>query len=88
MLEVQFLSSMCSVVNVGALLVTEHHSAWSDPQFDDSSFHNRILIYIHFFSIQVRDEYRTDFDGGRGGYGEIIQQKVSTPIQDVTVFNR
>ncbi|XP_023726782.1 nuclear cap-binding protein subunit 2 isoform X2 [Cryptotermes secundus] len=37
---------------------------------------------------QVRDEYRTDFDGGRGGYGKIIQQKVSTPIQDVTVFNR
>ncbi|XP_023013851.2 nuclear cap-binding protein subunit 2-like [Leptinotarsa decemlineata] len=25
---------------------------------------------------QVRDEYRTDFDAGRGGYGKIIQQKV------------
>jgi hypothetical protein len=49
--EVQFLSSMFSVVNIGALLITEHHPAWSDPQFDDSSFHNRILIYIHFFSI-------------------------------------
>jgi nuclear cap-binding protein subunit 2 len=36
----------------------------------------------------VRDEYRTDFDGGRGGYGKIIQQKVAAPIQDVTVFNR
>lgn len=28
----------------------------------------------HF--LQVRDEYRTDYDGGRGGYGKIIQQKV------------
>jgi len=25
---------------------------------------------------QVRDEYRTDYDGGRGGYGKIIQQKI------------
>ncbi|XP_018573341.1 nuclear cap-binding protein subunit 2 [Anoplophora glabripennis] len=25
---------------------------------------------------QVRDEYRTDFDSGRGGYGKIIQQKI------------
>lgn len=24
---------------------------------------------------QVRDEYRTDYDAGRGGYGKIIQQK-------------
>ncbi|XP_076245193.1 cap binding protein 20 [Calliopsis andreniformis] len=30
---------------------------------------------------QVRDEYRSDFDSGRGGYGKIIQQKV-TPISD------
>lgn len=39
---------------------------------------------------QVRDEYRTDYDGGRGGYGKIIQQKatMSTPIQDVNVFAR
>ncbi|EFX66775.1 hypothetical protein DAPPUDRAFT_231808 [Daphnia pulex] len=27
---------------------------------------------------QVRDEYRTDFDGGRGGWGKMIQQKVAT----------
>ena len=25
---------------------------------------------------QVRDEYRTDFDSGRGGYGKIVQQKL------------
>merc|ERR1719431_833875 len=25
---------------------------------------------------QVRDEYRTDYDNGRGGYGKIIQQKI------------
>ena len=37
---------------------------------------------------QVRDEYRTDFDGGRGGYGKIIQQKFSAPIHDATLFNR
>nr|CAD7394788.1 unnamed protein product [Timema cristinae] len=36
---------------------------------------------------QVRDEYRTDYDGGRGGYGKIIQQKVGTPIQDITAFS-
>ncbi|XP_059621143.1 nuclear cap-binding protein subunit 2 [Phlebotomus argentipes] len=24
---------------------------------------------------QVRDEYRTDYDSGRGGYGKILQQK-------------
>nr|CAD7588471.1 unnamed protein product [Timema genevievae] len=35
----------------------------------------------------VRDEYRTDYDGGRGGYGKIIQQKVGTPIQDITAFS-
>ena len=28
---------------------------------------------------QVRDEYRTDFDSGRGGYGKIVQQKLETP---------
>lgn len=25
---------------------------------------------------QVRDEYRTDFDAGRGGYGKIVAQKI------------
>ncbi|KAK8390094.1 hypothetical protein O3P69_012965 [Scylla paramamosain] len=25
---------------------------------------------------QVRDEYRTDYDSGRGGYGKIVQQKM------------
>lgn len=28
---------------------------------------------------QVRDEYRTDFDNGRGGYGKIVQQKLEIP---------
>jgi len=28
---------------------------------------------------QVRDEYRTDFDNGRGGYGKIVQQKLEQP---------
>lgn len=27
---------------------------------------------------KVRDEYRSDFDSGRGGYGKIIQQKVTS----------
>lgn len=27
---------------------------------------------------QVRDEYRTDYDSGRGGYGKIMQQKVGS----------
>ncbi|GIY65214.1 nuclear cap-binding protein subunit 2 [Caerostris extrusa] len=27
---------------------------------------------------QVRDEYRTDYDMGRGGYGKIVQQKISS----------
>lgn len=25
---------------------------------------------------QVRDEYRSDFDEGRGGYGKIVAQKI------------
>ncbi|MCL4130607.1 UNVERIFIED_CONTAM: hypothetical protein GTU68_023859, partial [Idotea baltica] len=29
---------------------------------------------------QVRDEYRTDYDSGRGGYGKIIQQKIIPKI--------
>lgn len=32
--------------------------------------------------LQVRDEYRTDYDGGRGGYGKIIAQKITpTPME-------
>ncbi len=26
---------------------------------------------------QVRDEYRTDYDPGRGGFGKIVQQRVA-----------
>lgn len=37
------------------------------------------LILIIGYQFQVRDEYRSDFDSGRGGYGKIIQQKV-TPL--------
>lgn len=29
---------------------------------------------------QVRDEYRTDYDSGRGGYGKIIQQKLPAAV--------
>ena len=35
-------------------------------------------MYKYMF-VQVRDEYRTDFDSGRGGYGKIVQQKLDTP---------
>ena len=35
---------------------------------------------------QVRDEYRTDYDGGRGGYGKLMQQKVGDPVRDIAVF--
>lgn len=33
----------------------------------------------------MRDEYRTDYDGGRGGYGKIVQQKVipHAPVEPV-----
>jgi hypothetical protein len=27
--------------------------------------------------LQVRDEYRTDWDAGRGGYGNIVKQELS-----------
>ena len=35
-------------------------------------------MYLNMF-VQVRDEYRTDFDSGRGGYGKIVQQKLDVP---------
>ena len=38
------------------------------------------------FYVQVRDEYRTDYDGGRGGYGKLMQQKVGGAVQDISVF--
>lgn len=28
--------------------------------------------------LQVRDEYRTDWDAGRGGYGNIVKQELSS----------
>ena len=30
-----------------------------------------------FISSQVRDEYRMDYDAGRGGYGTILQQELA-----------
>lgn len=27
--------------------------------------------------MQVRDEYRTDWDAGRGGYGNIVKQELT-----------
>lgn len=33
---------------------------------------------------QVRDEYRTDYDSGRGGYGKLMAQRVVPP--DTTVI--
>lgn len=33
---------------------------------------------------QVRDEYRTDYDSGRGGYGKIIQQKITSGMLPTT----
>ena len=35
--------------------------------------------YIYFYLFKVRDEYRTDFDVGRGGYGQIVKQKLEMP---------
>jgi len=31
---------------------------------------------------QVRDEYRTDYDIGRGGYGKIVSQRMGPDIQE------
>lgn len=36
-------------------------------------------LFVTSFSLlffKVRDEYRTDYDAGRGGYGKIVQQKI------------
>lgn len=35
---------------------------------------NDVPITVMF--LKVRDEYRADFDAGRGGYGKIMQQKL------------
>ena len=34
---------------------------------------------VFLLIFQVRDEYRTDYDEGRGGYGKIVAQKIRTP---------
>lgn len=39
-------------------------------------------LYTLFISMQVRDEYRTDYDAGRGGFGKLVQmQRVPEPRQ-------
>jgi hypothetical protein len=30
---------------------------------------------VSLFSIKVRDEYREDYDAGRGGYGKLAQKQ-------------
>ena len=45
-------------------------------------FYETPLHLGHFkqsFLFQVRDEYRTDYDAGRGGYGMIMKQKLELP---------
>ena len=38
------------------------------------------IMFVSFvLCFKVRDEYRTDFDEGRGGYGKIVAQKIRTP---------
>ena len=41
-----------------------------------------------FFSIKVRDEYRQDYDAGRGGYGKLAQNQwvVESPILKACSF--
>lgn len=41
-----------------------------------------------FFSIKVRDEYRQDYDAGRGGYGKLAQNQwvVESPIMKAHSF--
>jgi len=43
-------------------------------------FYSNTLINVIYWlqcimMFQVRDEYRTDYDEGRGGYGIIVKQK-------------
>ena len=33
--------------------------------------------------VQVRDEYRTDFDAGRGGFGNIVKNELMTRQQEM-----
>uniref|UniRef100_A0A1E1XS28 Nuclear cap-binding protein subunit 2 n=1 Tax=Amblyomma sculptum TaxID=1581419 RepID=A0A1E1XS28_AMBSC len=33
---------------------------------------------------QVRDEYRTDYDSGRGGYGKLMAQRIAPPAASST----
>ncbi len=47
---------------------------YADPDPDPPPF--RDFSRGASFLFQVRDEYRTDFDSGRGGYGKIVQQKL------------
>ena len=44
-----------------------------------ADFVQTFIFYAFYLFFQVRDEYRTDFDGGRGGYGMIVKQKLEIP---------
>lgn len=35
--------------------------------------------------LQVRDEYRTDWDAGRGGYGNIVKQELAIRKETIQV---
>lgn len=37
-----------------------------------------------YFGVQVRDEYRTDWDAGRGGYGNIVKQELTRRQEAIT----
>ena len=42
----------------------------------DMSFSVSVLMVTCHCLCQVRDEYRTDYDSGRGGYGKLVKQKL------------
>lgn len=55
------------------ILMFDWKSLWEFPVWAEQIGMKNSMF---FFVFQVRDEYRSDFDSGRGGYGKIIQQKV------------
>lgn len=48
----------------------------SDPKCDQSMKCNLTSRLIGMVCAQVRDEYRTDWDAGRGGYGNIVKTEL------------
>lgn len=41
-----------------------------------------LLIPHPLFPVQVRDEYRQDYDPARGGYGKLAQQHRPAEVQN------